>query len=72
MAPRASLALNLAVLVTAVALARAIVPADRVAEMPGFGAAMPSRQWSGYLEVQSTTGQHFFTHYVVRMCFSAL
>ena len=49
-------------------LAHSAVPADRVVTLPGYPGPLPSKHYSGYLPVGTTSGKPGFIHYWLIMC----
>jgi len=53
-------ALSLLVLALAVSVVYSYVPADEVLSLPGWNAPLPSKQYSGYLNITSTKHLHYW------------
>jgi carboxypeptidase C (cathepsin A) len=47
------------------ALASAAIDADEVKVLPGFSGALPSKHYSGYLEVPGDRGSKFYHYWFV-------
>jgi hypothetical protein len=58
------MAFSLIVAATAVATAIAAVPADEVTSLPGYNGSLPSKHYSGYLDVGKLSGSKGKLHYV--------
>ena len=37
------------------------IPSDQIKSLPGWNGALPSKQYSGYIKLDQTSGKHF--HY---------
>ena len=42
-------------------LSNAVIPGDQVLSLPGWDGPLPTKQFSGYIEIDATTGKYL--HY---------